>query len=347
MRAPLLVALIFAVACHGVPDSASGPPKDGLLADWPGVDDATTVDVAGALGGNVSGLVYDATTTALWAVRNNPSTLLRLVPSSDGWRIESNAPWSTGRPLRYPDDAGDPDAEGVTVSGGGASAGVYVVAERNNAVPSESRNSILRYDVSQSGITLRATHEWLLNAALPGPSPNAGIEAISWVPDSMLVANGFLDANTGQAYRPSDYPSHGTGIFFVGLEATGGVYAFALNHATNAAVRIAVIDTGLPAVMGMEYDAATGQLWITCDDGCGNGAAVLVLPTSGTRGAFQVLRRYRPPSSLPNVNNEGFALAPMASCTGGLRSAFWVDDANTGGHVLRRASRACVVSAAR
>ena len=43
------------------------------------------------------------------------------------------------------------------------------------------------------------------------------------------------DYDRGMPYDPSDYPGHGTGLFFVGLEATGGVYAFALDLNGSAA----------------------------------------------------------------------------------------------------------------
>ena len=86
----------------------------------------------------------------------------------------------------------------------------------------------------------------------------------------MLVANGFFDESKGRTYAPADYASHGSGLFFVGVEANGIIYAYALNHATNSATRVATIVTGFPGVMGLEYDRDTGNLWATCDDGCGN-----------------------------------------------------------------------------
>ena len=47
------------------------------------------------------------------------------------------------------------------------------------------------------------------------------------------------------------------------------------------------------------------------------------------------------PSGLPDVNNEGTAFAPQSECVAGLRSFYWTDDSNTGGHSLRRGSLAC------
>jgi len=44
--------------------------------------------------------------------------------------------------------------------------------------------------------------------------------------------------HAGHAYNPGDYPDHGTGLFFVGVEATGQIHAYALDHVTGAFTRI-------------------------------------------------------------------------------------------------------------
>jgi hypothetical protein len=227
---------------------------------------------------------------------------------------------------------------------GAAGGGIYVASERNNSANSVSRNSILRFDATTAGTTLTATHEWNLTADLPAVGANLGIEAITWIPDSMLVANGFYDESKGRAYAPADYASHGTGIFFVGVEANGIIYAYALNHATSSATRVATIVTGFPGVMGMEYDRDTGYLWATCDDGCGNTTGVLHIDVSVgslTRGRFLAPRRYARPSTLPNVNNEGFSFAPQSACVAGRKSVFWADDSETAGHAIRSATIPC------
>lgn len=318
-------------------------------ATWPGADDVTAADGLDVLGKNLSGLVADPLATGVWwSVRNSPGMVFRLTGAAGEWGPDAAAGWGAGRPLRYTDNAGDPDAEGVTLTSAGPSGGLYVAAERDNAASGTSRNSILRYDVSQPGTELRATHEWVLTSVLPSTDANSGLEAISWVPDSMLTANGLRDERTGQAYRPADYASHGSGLFVVGVEATGGLYAFALNHASGAAVRVASITAGLPAVMGMEYDDLTGQLWVMCDNGCGNrSAALAIAPTGADQGRFHVVRQFLRPPSLPDVNNEGFAIAPRSACRDGRRTVAWTDDDNTSGHALRRGTLACTPVTAR
>lgn len=324
------------------------PVTGPTTSPWPGSDDVQTVDGTAVFGGNLSGLTYEAAgngqPAVLWAARNGPGSMFRLVFSGGIWTPDATNGWSAGKLLRYPDGMGEPDAEGITIVAGASGSGVYVAAERNNSANSVSRNSILRFDATAAGSTLTATHEWNLTADLPAVGANLGIEAITWIPDSMLVANGFFDESKGRAYAPADYASHGSGIFFVGVEANGTIYAYALNHATSSATRVATIVTGFPGVMGLEYDRDTGYLWATCDDGCGNTTGVLQMDVSAgslTRGRFLAPRRFARPSTLPNINNEGFAFAPQSACAAGRKSVFWADDSETAGHSIRSATIPC------
>lgn len=44
---------------------------------------------------------------------------------------------------------------------------------------------------------------------------------------------------------------------------------------------------------------------------------------------------------MPNYNNEGFALAGADECVAGSKPVYWSDDANDGGHALRRGTISC------
>ena len=238
---------------------------------WPGDAAVQTIDGLSVFGGNLSGLAYEgsgsATPGVLWAARNGPGSLFRLVWNGTIWTPDATNSWNVGKTLAYPDGTGSPDAEGVTFPDAGSLDGLYVATERDNNANAVSRNSILRFDVTAaSGATLGATHEWNLTADLPVGGANLGIEAITWIPDSFLVAQGFFDESTGSTYAPANYPNHGTGLFFVGVEANGTIYAYALNHATSAFVRIATVTTGLAGVMDLQFDRETNDLWAVCDD---------------------------------------------------------------------------------
>jgi hypothetical protein len=275
----------------------------------------------------------------LWGARNGPGSLFRLTFNGTIWTPDTANSWSSGKALRYPDGTGDPDAEGVTFAGTGSAGGLYVSTERNNSANSVSRNSILRFDPSAAGASLTATNEWNLTADLPTTGANLGMEAITWIPDSFLVSKNFFDENKNRTYNPADYASHGAGLFFIGLEANGVVYAYALNHADNTYTKIATITTGLTGVMDLEFDRDLNDLWAVCDDTCQGRSVVLRI---GSTGKFAVARRFERPTGMPNLNNEGFAIAPAALCSAGTKPVFWSDDSETDGHSIRSGTLTCL-----
>ena len=191
---------------------------------------------------------------------------------------------------------------------------------------------------------LTATHEWDLTADLPQVESNTGLEAITWVPDSYLVARGFYDEARSAVYDPALYPDHGGGLFFVGVEANGRIYAYALNHANGSFTRVASFASGLAGVMGLEFDPALNQLWAVCDDGCSGRSAVFAVDArvgSATIGRFIAIRLFDRPTGMANLNNEGFAMASQSECVANSKPVFWADDAATGGHALRRGTVTC------
>jgi hypothetical protein len=322
-----------------------------LTVAWPGPgDDVQAVDGTSVFGGNLSGLTYESASgsapAVLWAAKNGPGTLYRLVWNGVNWAPDTSADWSAGKSLHYTDGGGDADAEGLTFAGSGSAGGIYVASERNNDANTVSRNSVLLFDPNQSGTSLTASHDWNLTSDLPSVGANLGIEAITWIPDSYLTSKHFFDETAGHAYAPTEYPGHGDGLFFVGVEANGMIYAYALDHTTNGFTRIATIATGQPGVMGLEFDRDVGYLWATCDDGCGNKASILEIDTTATSptfGRFAISRVFDRPTTMPNINNEGFAIAPESECAGGRKYVFWADDGETDGHSVRRATIPCGV----
>lgn len=328
---------------------ATADATDGGLAfaPWPGPDMVVTVDNANTFGTNLSGLSYQPAAASgppvLWAVQNGPSKVYRLVQNGTLWTSTITDDWAAGKNIHYPGGTGNPDSEGITQAELDSPA-LYVSTERNNDANTISRLSVLRYDSSAAGVDLTATNEWELTSDLPTAGPNLGLEAIAWVPDTYLVGKGFIDESTGQAYDPSAYPDHGTGIFFVGLEQNGIVYAFALNHVSGAFRRVATVASGHVSIMDLSFDRDNGALFTYCDNTCGNHATVLAVdtdPSSPTRGHFKIARAFQHPAGLPDQNNEGIAIAPESECQAGLKSFFWSDDNQTDGHALRQGSIRC------
>ena len=326
-------------------DAANECP--GPAQPWLGSDAVSIADDPGVFGTNLSGLAYQPSGSSapgvLWAVRNNPSTLFRLIWDGAKWKPDTANSWANGKQLVYPNGGGVPDAEGVTLAGGDAN-GIFVATERNDdgINSTTSRPSVLRYDVSTPGAKLTATKEWNLTPAMPGLPQNAGLEAITWVPDDALVAKGFMDDIKGKPYDPADYADHGNGLFFVGVEKGGRIAAYALNRSTGAYDMVQSFSSGFPAIMDLTYDAETNKLWAVCDNSCDGRTATLDVAQSGPNtGYFLVTNTYARPAGMDNLNNEGFAIAPQAECVNGLKPTFYTDDSNTGGHALRTGKIAC------
>ena len=322
--------------------AANACPAAVTFSPWPGGSSVQTVDVAGTFSSNLSGLIYEGTGTTvpgiLWGVQNGPGTLYRLTFNGTNWVPDTANSWSAGKALRYPGGTGDPDSEGVTFTGLGSTGGVYVATERNNSANTISRPGILRIDPTAAGATLTATNEWNLTADLPVVGANLGLEGITWIPDSFLTSKGFMDESKKHAYNPSEYPNHGTGLFFVGLEANGVVYGYALDHVSGGFTRVATIDTGLGAVMDLQFDRDTNDFWAVCDDTCQGRSVVFRIDATGK---LTVARRYERPTGMPNINNEGFAIAPATLCSGGFKPVFWSDDSSTDGHAIRSGTLTC------
>lgn len=334
----------FTTTTASTKGAANNCPADANFLPWPGGAAIQTQDVAGTFTSNLSGLMYEGSGTAtpgvLWGARNGPGALFRLIFNGTNWVPDPANNWAAGKLLRYPNGTGDPDAEGVTFAGASSAGGLYVSTERDNSANAVSRLSILRFDPAAAGATLTATNEWNLTADLPTVGANLGMEAIAWVPDTFLVSKTFFDESKNRTYNPADYADHGTGLFFIGLEANGIVYAYALNHVTNGFTKVATITTGLGGVMDLNFDRDLNDLWAICDDTC-QGRSV-VLRIDGT-GKFTAARRFERPTGMPNINNEGFAIAPAAQCVNNVKPVFWSDDSSTDGFAIRRGTLTCSV----
>ena len=252
----------------------SCPPPAAVT--WPGGSAVATADTAGFFGTNLSGLSYESA-SVVWAIKNGPSTLYRLIPNGALWKADTANSWSAGKALHYQSGSGDPDAEGVVVTADG----ILASTERDNDNDGTSLLKVLRFDPNATGATLTATAEWNLTSDLPAAAANSGLEGIAWVPDSVLTAASFHDEHTNAVYAPSSYPNHGTGLYFVASEATGTIYAYALNLSGTTFTRVATIASGFAAVMDLEWEPSTDRLWAECDDTCSGQTSTLVINAAG------------------------------------------------------------------
>lgn len=323
------------IPCEPEAPSGTGPAPAGAVA-WPGSADVSVADAqcawkttTGPEGRDVSGLVFDPTNAnVLYAVKNK-SWVFRLVRQGGAWVSDTANGWGAGKEIFFPGSAAaatnQPDSEGITIGPDGA---LYITSERNNAANTIPLNSIMRFDPAQPGTQLVATDQWDLTAEFPElhagnkTEANLGFEGVTFVPDSYLTSNGFVDQSTGKTYRPVDYPNHGSGLYFAALENDGKLYAYALN-ADHTFHRVAVADTGMGHVMDVAFDAATQRIWATCDNTCGVTSTLLKVSTTGSIVPDVA---YAKPAALPTNNLEGFALAAGSTCSGGTREVLWSDD---------------------
>jgi hypothetical protein len=321
----------------------------GNYFNWSSSTTPVNADKSDYFGSNVSGLFYQGASggnaAVLWAVKNDRATLYKLVWDGKNYVNSTQNGWNQGKTLHYSNGSGNPDSEGVTMAEANSGA-VYVAAERDGDHETTNRFSVLRYDTQTSTTSLNATHEWDLTAAFAGLNIqiNRGLEAISWVPDSYLTSRHFYDEHSRTSYNPANYPQHGTGLFFVGMEQTGMIYAFALNHQDASYTLVATIASGEAAVMDLSFDRDNLALWAHCDNTCDNHDHLLSIDTvvgSSTYGKFIVRKAYNRPKGLSNYNFEGIAIAPEAECSNGKKKFIWANDSNDGGHVLWQGSLAC------
>ncbi|MFL6159763.1 MAG: lamin tail domain-containing protein, partial [Marmoricola sp.] len=303
---------------------------------WPGGQQVTTADSTDTFVQDLSGLVFDpANPDVLWGAQNKKGTLFKLVrDANDSWVPAAGWP----RDPKFLGGAGSPDTEGITIGPDGY---VYLTSERDNDASGVSRNTILRYDPNSSaGATISPTSEWDLNDFLPVVGANLGLEGVTFVPDGYLTANGFRDQATGSAYKPSTYPLHGSGLFFVAFENNGAVYAFALDSDGHTAHKVATISSGFAALADIDFDPELGRVRAVTDDTVDGRTSLLKVNAAGD---FVVDKVYDRPAGMPNLNNEGLAVAPRSRCVNGLKEVLWSDDGDTDGHSIRRGTISCTV----
>ena len=330
-----------------VAPATDGPTGPISFPAWPGDSTITLASRRDAFGANMSGLAYEpasATVPAiLWAIQNEPSKLYRLVWDGTAFVASTGDGWTTGKSLRYVNGAGSPDSEGVTRTEWG-SAEIYVVGERDNDAKDTSRQSILRYDLGGSKGVVNATHEWDLTGDLPPATLNHGLEGIAWVPDSYLVQKGFFDDNKQATYDPAQYPNHGTGIFLVGMDDSGMIYGYVLDHFANTFSRLTTFSSGQAHTMDLAFDRDVGTLWSLCDNTCNDRMTLLDIDTdvsSPSRGHFVLHATLPPPKALKGMNNEGITIVPETECSNGRKSIYWSDDGETGGYSIRQGIIPC------
>ncbi|MEU7301542.1 lamin tail domain-containing protein [Streptomyces sp. NPDC007206] len=316
--------------CTPEAPTGTGSASSGTLA-WPGGPDVTIADnvcafttSTGPEGRDLSGLAFDpANPSVLWAAKNK-NWLYKLVKSNGKWIPDPS--WSaTGKQIRFAGGSGEPDSEGLTVGGDGH---VYVTSERDNTDNTVPKDTIMEFDPAATGSTLTPIRQWDMTSQFPQldtgskDDANLGFEGVGYVPDSWLTANGWVDPLTGARYNPANYPLHGSGLFFAGLEWDGTLHVYGLNS-DGTFTTFGTVATGEDSVMDVAFDAGTQRVIATCDNTCGETHTLMKINPSG---AIIPDVTYTNPAVMPTDNLEGFAIAPASTCVDGFREAVWSDD---------------------
>ena len=290
--------------------------------NWPGIDEVKVLDETSIFDlKDLSGL--DSHDGWIYGVNNKEGRFVIFKVVNDQVIFAPGFD-NKGKAVKFIKDANNPkaigpDSEGITVDSKGR---VYLAVERDNGEKNINKNMILQVaDPFKDKKEMLADKEWNITNLLPDVGANLGIETIEWV--SFDNINGLLyDQKNNKALDKNDYPNaYANGIFFVGLEANGHVYALVLEEDGKAEV-ISEIETGLGGVMSMDFDLANNVLWANADNDYNN--IHNIIQFNGSK-IPKIVHVTAPKDMNIDLNNEGFMIDPEVS-EDGLRATYWFMD---------------------
>lgn len=280
--------------------------------DWPAEGGGAAINLT-HLGGTVfdnefhsdlSGAVWNPVTRTLWICRNNgPSKVWALVEGGDGtFSIDES-----GGALAEWEDFGD--LEGITQADFAETHVVYVIRE--------DAGHVQEYDLSVYGVA-SLVNDWDHQAVLGTSGP----EGITFVPDSFLEDQGFVDG-AGDPYVSTQGMG---GLMFIGHQGGGYLFVFDLNRETGESVYVGRFLTSATESSGLEFDRSTGALFLWHDDDFDQ-LEVTRLSSSpaGDERQLDSSIIYGPMPWIPftSRNHEGIAIASIEDCDGDTRN-FWL-----------------------
>ena len=188
----------------------------------------------------------------------------------------------------------------------------------------EDNYQIRKYTHPSSFSTLTLTNSWNLLAA---PSTmtntgNTGPEGIAFVPDSFLLAAGFVSQLTGSVY--TSVKGMG-GLIFIAHQNLGYVWVFDLNPNVNNDFNfVGKYKTNKNESCDLAFDRSTGLLYILHNIS-GNSLEVtdlksMSLPANERK--FSIINEYFISNPTGNLNVEGFAITPK--CTDSSNVSVWL-----------------------
>jgi hypothetical protein len=183
----------------------------------------------------------------------------------------------------------------------------------------ENNYQIRRYTHTADFSTVSLFKHWNL---LASPSPmqdtgNTGPEGIAFVPDSALLAIGFISQQTGQPY--TSVKGLG-GLFFVAHQDGGYIWVFDVNpNANDDFVYVGKYKTNRSESCDLSFDRSTGLLYILHNITGENKLEVTNLSTAITSGERKFTDTAEYNLAFPgdgNDNVEGFAVTSKCTTNG-------------------------------
>ena len=267
---------------------------------------------------------------------------LRTRPRSSAWCPTGRCgrrprPAATPRRSSTRTGLGAPDAEGVTLADGDPNARLRRHrARRWRRLAAE--DPALRH-LGRRARRCRRPTSGTSRPTCRGWAPTSGLEAIAFVPDTLLVAKGLID-DAGREVQPGRLSRSRQGPVLRGRRADRPGDRLRAEPANDTFKRITTIASTFRSVMELEYEPETTHLWAMCDNNC-DGRSVTLDIDAGHR---QVRRHahVRPPRRHGQLQQRGL----RDRAAGGVRRTalkptFYAEDSDADGHTLRGGTINC------
>ena len=265
--------------------------------NWSSANNLTNVmDAAGVT--ELSGLYWNPINNRLFGIQNNGN--LRV--------LELNATTNTFSQIANKTISGGP--EGITQANLYANE-FYTIDEAKYEIRTYT------YTTNFSKVSLYKHWNLLLSPSTMTDTGNTGPEGIVFIPDTILIAIGFISQKTGQAYTSAKGLG---GLFFVANQDGGYIWVFDVNPNSNDDFAfVGKYKTNRSESCDLSLDRSTGLLYILHNIS-GNKLEVTDLSTfavSGNERKFVVKKEYAVPNpGDTNENIEGFAVTPKCPDSG-------------------------------
>lgn len=280
---------------------------------WSAAQNLTAVEGPGTndFHADLSGASWNPLTRRLWVCRNGPAA-----STSKLWVLREDGAGSFAIDTRNGvrgEWTGFGDLEAVTQANYAEDV-VYALAE--------DAEVIRAYDLAVYG-TATLLNTWNTAAFLPS-SGGFGAEGLTFVPDNVLAAQGFVDASGAPRVSARGMG----GLMFVGHQNGGRIYVFDLDRITSTFDFVGAYLTGAAETAELCFDRPSGHLYALHGDGV-NTIEVLTLASTvaGAERKLVPALTYAPPTGMAaGTNLEGLALVAWNDCAAGERSLFLTID---------------------